>query len=432
MRLPFLPLLTVVLLAGANSTSLAQPAATAGLKVYTGARLITGTNTPPIENGVIVVRQGRIDAIGAAADIRPPAGAEQIRLDGMTVIPGLINAHGHVGSTQGLKSGPEVNTRENVTRQLALYARYGITTVASLGDDGPAGIGLRDEQDQPTLNRARLFVAGPVVTASTPDEARRRVGEVAAMRVDVVKIRVDDNLGTTPKMKPEVYRAVIEEAHRHALPLAVHLYYLEDARDLLRSGADFIAHSIRDREVDADLIALLKAKGVSVCPTLTREVSAYVYESTPAFFQDPFFRAEADPAVLRELENPTRQRALQTNPRAQAYKPALKMAQRNLKILHDAGVSIAFGTDSGPAGRFQGYFEHMEMDLMAEAGLSPLAIIRSATAQAAASLKLKDVGTLEKGKWADFVVLRRNPLEDVRALHDIASVWIAGNRVPGR
>jgi imidazolonepropionase-like amidohydrolase len=401
-------------------------------RVFTGARIITGTSRAPIENGVIVVQQGRITAVGSAAEVRVPAGAEQISLTGRTIIPGLINAHGHVGSTLGLKSGPEVNTEENVSRQLALYARYGITTVASLGDDGPAGFRLRDEQNRPTLNRARIFVAGPVLTANTPEEVRKRVGEIAALKANFVKIRVDDNLGTTPKMPPEVYRAVIEEAHRHSLPVYAHLYYLEDARDLLRSGVDFIAHSIRDREVDADFIALIKAKGVSVCPTLTREVSAYVYESTPAFFSDPFFRAEADPAVLRELENPTRQRALQTNPRAQAYKPALKVAQRNTKRLIDAGVPVAFGTDSGPAGRFQGYFEHMELDLMAEAGIAPIDILKSATAGAAATLKLPDVGTLEAGKWADFVVLAANPLEDIRRVHDIQSVWIAGNRVPGR
>ncbi len=425
-----LPHICLAVLACATLTSFAQTASAP--KVFTGARIITGTARPPIENGVVVVRAGRIEAVGPAADVRIPAGAEQIALAGRTIIPGLINAHGHVGSTLGLKSGPEVNTEENVSRQLALYARYGVTTVASLGDDGPAGFRLRDEQARPTLNRARLFVAGPVLTANTPEEARLRVGEIAALKANFVKIRVDDNLGTTPKMPPEVYRAVIEEAHRRSLPVAVHLYYLEDARDLLRHGADFIAHSIRDREVDADFIALIKSKGVAVCPTLTREVSAYVYESTPAFFQDPFFRGEADPAVLRELENPTRQRALQTNPRAQAYKPALKMAQRNLKKLLDAGVPIAFGTDSGPPGRFQGYFEHMEIDLMAEAGLSPIEIIHSATASAAASLKLPDVGTLESGKWADFVVLNANPLEDIRHLHGIQSVWIAGNRVPGR
>jgi imidazolonepropionase-like amidohydrolase len=410
----------------------AQTGGADGLKAYTGARIIDGTGGRPVESGVIVVRAGRIEAIGPANQVRIPVGAETIALAGKTVIPGLINAHGHVGSAAGLRTGAGVYTRENVVQQLGLYARYGITTVASLGDDEAEGFRIRDAQEQPGLKHARLFVAGAIVTATTPEEARKQVQAVAASRANFVKIRVDDNLGTTRKMPPEVYRAVIDEAHKHSLPVAAHMYYLEDARDLLRSGVDFLAHSIRDKDVDAEFIALLKQRGVAYCPTLTREVSTYVYESTPDFFKDPFFAAEADPAVLRELENPTRQLSVKSNARAQSYKQALVMAQKNLKRLLDAGIPIAFGTDSGPPARFQGYFEHMEMDLMAAAGLSPMEILQTATGRAAASLKLKGLGTLEKGNWADFVVLSRNPLDEIRNCRTIESVWIAGNRVPGR
>ena len=415
-----------------SAVCLGQSPRVEGLKVFKGARIIDGTGRPPLDNGVIVVRQGRIEAIGSAAEVKIPAGAEEINLAGKTVIPGLINAHGHVGSTDGMRSGPEVYTEQNVLKQLALYARYGVTTIASLGDDGPAGFRLRDAQNQPGLNHARLYVAGPVLAPKSPEDARIKVREVAAMKANFVKIRVDDNLGTTPKMPPEIYRAVLDEAHRLGLPADVHMYYLEDARDLLRSGADFLAHSIRDKPVDESFIALLKSRGVSYCPTLTREVSVYVYESRPKFFDDPFFLKEADPAIMRELENPTRQRAIAANPRAQAIKPALEMAKRNLKALQDAGIPIAMGTDTGPAGRFQGYFEHMELELMAEAGLKPMEILVAATAQPAKTHKLEGVGTLVAGKWADLVVLTRNPLEDIRHTRSIESVWIAGNRVPAK
>jgi imidazolonepropionase-like amidohydrolase len=182
--------------------------------------------------------------------------------------------------------------------------------------------------------------------------------------------------------------------------------------------------------VDAEFIALLRERGVPYSPTLTREVSTYVYEATPAFFSDPFFRAEADPTVVHELQNPSRQRGIQANPQAQQYKAALQVAKKNLQRLQDAGIPIVMGTDSGPPGRFQGYFEHMELDLMAEAGLTPLQILVSATSEAARSLKLKGVGSLEKGNWADFVVLSQSPLDDIRNIHGIESVWIAGNRVP--
>jgi imidazolonepropionase-like amidohydrolase len=222
---------------------------------------------------------------------------------------------------------------------------------------------------------------------------------------------------------------VIEQAHRHGLRVAAHVYYLEDAKSALRAGADFIAHSVRDRDVDEELVRLLKERDVCLSPTLMREVSTYVYESEPPFFSDPFFLREADPAVLAQLRDPKRQEGLRTSPSAQPYKKALEVASRNLKALSDAGVRIAMGTDTGPPGRFQGYFEHMELELMAKAGLTPRQVIASATGTAARCLRLPDAGTLRPGAWADFVVLRGNPLDDVRQTRTIESVWISGRQV---
>jgi imidazolonepropionase-like amidohydrolase len=394
-------------------------------QAFTGARLIDGTGAPPVLDAVILVRDGRIEAVGPKLAV--PADAERVDLKGMTVIPGIINSHGHVGQALGLDTRPEVNTDENVLGQLALYARYGVTAVFSLGGDAEAGFRARAAQDAPALDRARLYLAGRVVTAATPEEARAEVGLVAALGPDFVKIRVDDNLGTTAKMAPPVFQAVIEEAHRQNLRGAAHLFYLEDAKALVRAGADLLAHSVRDREVDADLIASMKERQICLCPTLTREVSAFVYESTPEFFADPFLRQEADPAVLQALSSPERQKTVRNAP---AYRRALEMASANLKKLSDAGVGIAFGTDSGPAGRFQGYFEHMEMELMAKAGLSPMQIVVAATSGAARCLGVGDrLGRIAPGRWADFVALSKDPLADIANARAIDSVWIAGNRI---
>ena len=136
------------------------------------------------------------------------------------------------------------------------------------------------------------------------------VGEVAARKPDIIKIRVDDNLGTAAKMPPEVYRAVIDEAHRRSLRVAAHIFYLDDAKDLLRAGADVIAHSVRDKDIDDELIALMKARRSPYCPTLTRELSTFVYESTPAFFTDPFFLREADRTSSRSSRSRPRQEAM--------------------------------------------------------------------------------------------------------------------------
>jgi imidazolonepropionase-like amidohydrolase len=393
----------------------ALAAQTGTTRAFTGLTVIDGTDRAPVSNATIIVRDGRLVAIGPASRVAIPAGAERIPLDGKVAIPGLINAHGHV----------------NEPKDLRTYAAYGVTTVFSLGGEQPPVFAARSEQATPSLDRARVFVSGPVLTPSTPAEARTQVAAVKAQNVDIVKIRVDDNLGSAQKMAPEVYRAVIDEAHKLGLRVAAHLFYLADAKSLLAAGADLVAHSVRDTVVDDSLISALEARGVCVSPTLMREVSTFVYESTPAFFSDPFFLKHANGEWVRTLQEPARQQAMRNSRSAQRYKAALEVAKRNVKRLADAGVPIAMGTDTGPTGRFQGYFELMELELMAEAGLTPRQVIASATRDAARCMKVdRELGTLERGKWADFVVLEANPLDDIRNVRRIAAVYIAGNKVP--
>jgi imidazolonepropionase-like amidohydrolase len=404
-----------------------QAGVNARIKAFVGARVIDGTDRAPINNAVIVVRDGRIVGVGPLGRVTIPPDAERVTLTGKTVIPGLVNAHGHVGNTVGMEQGHY--SAENVLRDLKTYAAYGVTTVFSLGDDQEAGFKARDAQNTPTLNRARLFVAGPVLAPKSPDDARKLVGDVAAMKADIVKIRVDDNLGATPKMAPEIYKAVIDEAHKKGMRVAVHLFYLEDAKAVLDAGADFIAHSVRDLDVDDAFVAMLKRRDVCYCPTLMREVSTFVYESTPSWFSDPLFLKHADMKAVEPLKEPARQSQMQNSRSAQRYKAGLEVANRNLKKLSDAGVKIAMGTDTGPPARFQGYFELMELEMMAKAGLTPKQVLASATRDAAKCQKLDDVGTLETGKWADFVVLDADPLADIGNTKKINSVWIAGNSV---
>jgi imidazolonepropionase-like amidohydrolase len=399
-----------------------------GVQAFVGARVIDGTGAPPIENAVIIVRDGRIDAVGPAGTVRPPTGAPTIDLAGKFVIPGLISAHVHVSDVHGTR--PRAYTEENTLRQLRVYARYGVTTVWSLGGEQAPAFRVRDAQDTPALDRARIYLSGDVIVGKTPEDARRMVGEVAARKPDVIKIRVDDNLGANAKMPPEVYRAIIDEAHRRGLRVVAHIFYLDDAKDLVRSGVDVIGHSVRDKEIDDELIALMKARDVAYCPTLTRELSTFVYETTPAFFADPFFLREADRAVVAQLQERPRQEAMAASPTARAYKAGLAVARRNVKKAADAGLLVAMGTDAGPLPeRFQGYFEHLEMEMMAESGLTAAQILRASTLDAARAMRIEHVGTLAKGAWADFVVLDRDPLHDIRNTRAISAVWIAGNRV---
>lgn len=396
-----------------------------------GGRLIDGTGRV-IEGGTLIIDGARIVAVGPAASTPVPAGATRINVQGKTLLPGLVNAHGHVAATTGLRADPASYTRENLTRQLRTYAQYGVTTVFSLGDDQALGFAMRNEQATGSLDRAKLFVAGAVITGDTAEAARAMTVKVAEMKPDLIKIRVDDNLGTGRKMPEPAWRAVIDEAHARQLKVAVHIYSLADAKATLAGGADFIAHSVRDVPVDAALVAALKARDVCYSPTFTREISTFIYDATPSWVDDPFFVKGVTPDIVMQLKDPTRQEQIRNSAgwkAGQQYKAGLEVAKRNLKTLVDQGVRIAFGTDSGPPARFQGFFEHLELEMMVEAGLTPMQALLSATGDAArCHQRAGQLGTLAAGAGADVLILGANPLDNIRNTRSIEQVWINGRK----
>src|SRR5579863_810303 len=390
---------------------------TNNVKALVGARVIDGTGKTPLQNATLVVRNGRIEAVGTS--LKVPAGAEKIDVAGKTIMPGMISGHSHVGEAS----------------QLALYARYGVTSVFSLGGDNEIAIRdqVRAEQQTAALNHARLFIAGPVVASKTPQEARKAVDALAAAKTDIVKFRLDDALGTRPKMSPEVYTAIFDEARKKGMRVAVHAVYLSDAKAVLKLGADYIAHSVRDFDIDDETIALLKKNNAFYCPTLTRETSTYIFPEKPAFMSDPFLLKGGNPVELARVKDPAFLDTMRNDKSGAWYKEHLPVAMRNLKKVSDAGVPVVMGTDTGPPARFQGYFEHVEMDYMVKSGLTPMQALVAATSTAARFAHASDqIGTLEKGKWADLLVLIAIPLDDIPNTEKLDSAWIAGNRVPAK
>lgn len=432
-RMRTIALLTLAVLAArgaeAQSPSATSQSGGAATTAFIGGRVLDGSGRV-IDNATVVITGDRITAVGGSSTA-VPAGATRVDARGKTLLPGLINAHGHVGNTVGLSADKQNGySRENLTRQLRTYAQYGVTTVFSLGDDVEGSFALRDA---PAVDRARLFVAGPVITGTTADEARAMVATVAAMKPDVIKIRVDDNLGASRKMPEPAWRAVIEEAHARKLPVAVHVYWLADAKATVDAGADMIAHSVRDTAVDDPFIAAMKARDICYSPTLTREISTFIYDSAPPWVDDPFFTRGVGPDIPAQLKDPKRHEQVRNSPgwkAGQQYKAGLEVARRNLKTLVDKGVRIAFGTDTGPPARFQGFFEHLELEMMVDAGLTPMQAIVSATGDAArCHRRAGQFGTLAPGAAADLLVLGANPLDNIRNTRSIEQVWIGGRKV---
>jgi imidazolonepropionase-like amidohydrolase len=392
------------------------PLAAADL-VFTHATIVDGTGAPALRDATLYIHNGKVSAIGRSVTV--PRDTRTIDLAGKTVVPGLISAHSHV----------------NDLKDLGVFARYGVTTVMSLG--GSREIEFRDrtraEQQSPGFTRSRLYIAGPIPAAKTPEEGRQAVDANAAAKTDIMKIRIDDSLGAGKAMAPEVYAAIIDEAHKKGMRMAVHVVYLRDAKAVLRLGADYIAHSVRDGDLDDEAIALLKKNHACYSPTLMREVSTFVYGDRPAFLTDPFFLRDADRAQLTQVSDAAFQAKMRADKSAQWYKDHLPQAMRNLKKAEDAGVLVAMGTDTGPPGRFQGYFEHLELEQMVKAGLTPMQALVAATRDAARCLQIDDqIGSLTPGKWADLLVLSANPLADVANTRKLESVWIAGERVPAK
>ena len=380
------------------------------------ARLIDGNGGTPIEDATIVMANGKIRELGSASQVKTPDGAQVVDASGKTIMPGIINLHGHVGMVKGLSQDMKNYTRENAEAQLKTYAMYGVTTTTSMGTDDDLILEIRDEQRRGKVNGARVLTAlqgfttisgypthapgvkGVAQEVATSAQARAWVNRLADKGADVIKMWVDDHHETFQKLSPAVYSAIIKQAHKRDLLAFAHLYELSDAKRLVNAGLDVIAHSVRDEEVDDELVVLMKKNKVTYVATLSREQSTFAYADSPSWLDDPFFRQGVDDATLEAVK--TTLKATQAkDPERQINIDGLDIALRNLKKLSDAGVRIGFGSDSGPPARFSGYFEHWEMELMVKAGLTPMQVIIAAGKTSAEALKIaKDFGTLERAK----------------------------------
>jgi imidazolonepropionase-like amidohydrolase len=412
--------------------------------LFEGARLITDARRPPIENSALLVEDGRVVKVGKKGAVRAPAGAARIDLTGKTVMPALIDAHVHLGYQKGLIYSADNFTRDNLLDQLNRYAYCGVAAVLSLGTDlGDLPFELRAEQAAGKLGGALYRTAGRGIAApnagpGTPElkpsaygvtteaEARQAVREQIAKKVDFVKIWVDDRNGTVRKLSPALYRAAIDEAHTLGTRVIAHVYYLDDAKDLVRAGIDGFAHLVRDHEMDDEAIALIKQQNVLVIPNLAISENG-THAEAPGWLDDPLLRETAPAAVIDRVRASYKNRSADAVERAQKV---YRDMQRSLAKLNAAGARIGFGTDAGAVrDHFYAYTDHRELQLMVNAGMTPAQALTAATVTSADFLRLKDRGTLESGKSADFIVLDANPLDDIAITKKIASVYLRGQEL---
>ncbi|HVW75850.1 MAG TPA: amidohydrolase family protein [Rhizomicrobium sp.] len=429
--------------------------ASAETTVLKNVTVIDGTGAAPQANSAIVMTDGKIAWVGPVSALKAPAGATVTDLSGKFVMPGIIDSHVHLGMMKGVVQDEKYETPQNVQADLKQYAAYGVTSVQVLGTDKDFVLDMRNRQRKSRPTMARIFSAGQGAVIkggyggllgvtnpiSTPEEGRKLVDEQAAKGVDFIKLWVDDERKTIPiKMPPAVSAAIIDEAHKKHLRAVAHVFYLADAKELVREGINGFAHMVRDQPVDGELLSMMKAKGVwMVSATLSREM-AYSLAIMP-WLNDPFFTRGVTPETLTALKSMARESAVVLGPTRFPGLPyekkvfwdmdrTLFQALENYQAMVKAGVETGMGTDSGPNGRFPGFNAHEEMQLEVMAGRTPLEAIKSATSDNARWLGDNSIGTIAAGKWADLLVLDKDPAQDIHNTETINSVYIAGNSVP--
>ena len=390
-------------LAGLSVPATGQAPVTA----FEGARIIVGDGSPAIEKGIIVVNGTTIQAVGA--NVQVPAGAQRVNLAGKTVMPMIIDTHIHAPAT-----------REQMIRDLRRRAYWGVGAGMSMGTDTTDVVFQVRDETRNMPGTARLLTAGRGVTGiekgreqsaywvGSVAEARKVVQENAKKRPDIIKMWVDDRDNTVPKLTPELYGAIIDEAHKQNVRVTAHIFDLEDGKGLLKANVDAFAHSVRDRDVDPDFLNMMKQRpNITVNPNLPSPGRTWDI----SWLQGRIAADEYANVQKANVDNPKQ---------AEAF----GIQARNLKRLSDQGVRIVLGTDGNTP-----WAPHQEMEAMALAGMTPMQIIIASTSRAAEFLRFTDTGTLQAGKNADMIVLDANPLDNITNTRRINAVYYRGQMV---
>jgi imidazolonepropionase-like amidohydrolase len=415
--------------------------------LFEGARLIAGNGSQAVSSAAVLVENGMITRIGARGSVNAPGGASRVDLTGKTIMPGLVNAHGHPGFQSGLTYNAGNFTRETIMDDLNRALYFGVVAVQSQGiEKGDVMYEIRAEQEAGRSGGARLRLAGRGIGApnagpgnaayagiayevTTEAQARQTVQELAGKKVDLIKIWVDDRNGRAPRLAPNLYRAIIQEGHKHGLRVNAHVFYHNDAVDLVEAGIDGLAHLVRDKEMDDALVASIVRHNVYVMPNLSPEWNTY--QALPRWLSDgdpllTLLQGSVSPPVIARMRSAYANRSADAVERTRAQYAIL---QRSLAKLAKANAKIILGSDTGLEDHHFGMSEQHELESMANAGMSPMQVIVSATSRPAEYLKLDKLGVLAAGKEATFLVLDANPLDNITNTQRISRIYVKGVEV---
>src|SRR5712671_6415841 len=436
-----------------------------------GATVINPADGKVLPNATVVINGDKIERVSMGKQDAATLG-KQISCVGKFILPGYIDTHVHFFQSADLFTRPDgadlssvrpykdevAWVKSHLPDVFERYLRSGITSVVDVG--GPFWNFEVRKTANATAKAPRVAVAGPLISSvsrekldlgdppivkiDTPDQARDFVRKLAEQNPDLVKIwYIVDKDHPVESFRP-VVRATIEESHAHKIRVAVHATELETARAAVEEGADVLVHSVIDKPVDDTFVKLLKDRHTILCPTLV------VFERYGRTFANklnltPEEKAWGNPEVIASLDVtkipsdklPERIKTALSKPdeALDRIKKTYDVAFKNLKTLEDAGVTIAAGTDAGNIGTIHGPALFREFQLMKEAGLTPMQILQCATANAAKLFGGETgphIGSIDKGNFADLVILKSNPIDDIAHASDIDSVVKNGVLYPAQ
>jgi imidazolonepropionase-like amidohydrolase len=407
----------------------------------------TGTVTPGRD---VLVVDGRIAAVTEGGQARPPAGAASLSGAGGTLLPGLVDMHGHVGQSSAPPWKGEIPDPD---RNMTAYLYCGVTTVLDPADLATQAFARRDQVAKGELLGPRIFAAGPMLTApgghpvamfdrmlpwylrwylvprlsrqiGLPEDARAAVDEVAGLGADVVKLSVDRIPADAPRIRREVLAAAVDEARKRGVRAVAHVGSLEDAVDAAEAGVAAWMHNVYKERIPDEEIARLAAFHIPMVVTME------VFESWARLGQGPrvptALERETVAAEVLAAFHPVPDSDVATafRPYLDSLRAARPAWRDNVRRLHAAGVVILAGSDT-QTGVFPGAGLHREIRLLTEAGLSPAQAIRAATLDGARFLANgaePDFGVVAVGKRADLLLIEGDPTVSLDALSHIRAV----------